>query len=105
MKPSMKLRNAFLSTLLAGPALLLASPAGAQQYVPPQNPAVGPAVVPTVLSEVLTEPKAEEPVRGGILSRTGAETMPLVRDGLAALTLGIGFVALTRRRRGELAPA
>jgi hypothetical protein len=105
MKMSKKLRNAMLSTLLAGPALLLAAPAGAQQYVPPQNPAVGPAVVPTVFGEVLTEPEAVAPVKGGVLSRTGAETMPLVRDGLAALALGVGFVALTRRRRGEIAPA
>jgi hypothetical protein len=104
MKMSKKLRNAMLSTLVAGPIMLLAPPAGAQ-YVPPPNPEVGPAVVPTVLAERLTEPKAQEPPKSGILSRTGAETMPLVRDGLAALALGAGLVAVARRRRAEVAPA
>jgi len=36
---------------------------------------------------------------GGILSRTGAETLPLARAGLAALALGVGLVVLARRRR------
>lgn len=38
---------------------------------------------------------------GGILSRTGAETGPLVRAGLSALTLGVGLVLATRRRRAD----
>ena len=38
-------------------------------------------------------------VLGGVLSRTGANTMPLVRAGLAALTLGAGLLILARRRR------
>jgi hypothetical protein len=98
-----KLRNAMLFVVFAGPVVLLAPPAGAQLYVPPPNPVVIPAVVPTVLGETLTQPQVEAP-KGGTLSRTGAETMPLVRDGLAALALGLGLVALARRRRGELVP-
>jgi hypothetical protein len=97
---SKKLRNAILFALFAGPAVLLAPSAGAQ-YVPPPNPAVGPALVPTVLGEVLTQPAVQAP-KGGTLSHTGAETMPLVRDGLAALALGVGLVTLARRRRGAI---
>lgn len=52
------------------------------------------------------EPAAEETgVFGGILSRTGAETLPLARAGLAALTLGTGLVLLARRRRVDAASA
>jgi hypothetical protein len=36
---------------------------------------------------------------GGVLSRTGANTLPLVRAGLAALALGGGLLILARRRR------
>ena len=36
---------------------------------------------------------------GGVLSRTGANTLPLVRAGLAALALGAGLLILARRRR------
>jgi hypothetical protein len=36
---------------------------------------------------------------GGILSRTGANTLPLVRAGLAALAFGAGFLILARRRK------
>lgn len=36
---------------------------------------------------------------GGVLSRTGANTLPLVRAGLAALTVGAGLLILARRRR------
>ncbi|SRR5581483_4722602 len=96
-----KLRNAILFAVFAGPTVLLAPSAGAQLYVPPPNPVVAPAVGSTVLGEVLTQPAAEAP-KAGTLSRTGAETMPLVRDGLAALALGLGLVALSRRRRGYL---
>ena len=103
MKTSKRLRNAIVSTLLAGPVLLFVPAAGAQQYVPPPNEAVSPAVV--VLGEVLTEPAPPAAPKAGIISRTGAETMPLVRGGLAALALGAGLVVLARRRREQLAPA
>jgi hypothetical protein len=36
---------------------------------------------------------------GGVLTRTGANTLPLVRAGLAALALGAGLLILARRRR------
>jgi hypothetical protein len=50
----------------------------------------------------VTRPNIAAPSKaGGILSRTGAETMPLVRAGLAALTLGLGLVMMARRRRRE----
>jgi hypothetical protein len=102
IKTSKRLRNVILSTLLAGPIVLLGPAVGAQQYVPAQNEAVSPAVVPEVFGVVLTEP---EPPKPGILSRTGAETMPLVRGGLAALVLGAGLVVLARRRREQIAAA
>jgi hypothetical protein len=41
----------------------------------------------------------ERPRGGGILSKTGADSMALVRTGLAAVALGAGFVLLGRRRR------
>lgn len=50
-------------------------------------------------------PVDNEGVFGGILSRTGAETLPLARAGLGALTLGIGLVVLARRRRADAASA
>ena len=36
---------------------------------------------------------------GGVLTRTGANTLPLVRAGFAALALGAGLLILARRRR------
>jgi len=42
---------------------------------------------------------------GGLLSRTGAETLPMARAGLAVLTLGLGLVVLARRRRVDSAAA
>src|SRR3954447_15377903 len=36
---------------------------------------------------------------GGVLTRTGANTLPLVRAGLGALTLGAGLLILARRRK------
>ena len=42
---------------------------------------------------------------GGLLSRTGANTLPLVRVGLAALALGAGLLILARRRRSGAASA
>ena len=42
---------------------------------------------------------------GGILTRTGANTLPLVRAGLAALALGAGLLILARRRRSGAASA
>lgn len=41
----------------------------------------------------------------GILSRTGAESLPLARAGVASLALGIGLVVLARRRRVDAASA
>ena len=40
---------------------------------------------------------------GGLLSRTGANTLPLVRAGLAAMALGAGLLILARRRRSGTA--
>lgn len=102
MKKSKNLRNAMLFMVLSGPAALMAQPAGAQEYVPPTNPAASPAVVPTVLGVVLTEPEAP---KGGTLPRTGAEASPLVRDGLAVLVLGAGLMAVARRRRSAVVTA
>jgi hypothetical protein len=42
---------------------------------------------------------------GGVLTRTGANTLPLVRAGLAALTLGAGLLLLARRRKAGAASA
>jgi hypothetical protein len=42
---------------------------------------------------------------GGLLSRTGANTLPLVRAGLAAMALGAGLLILARRRRSGAASA
>ena len=50
-------------------------------------------------------PSTDEGFFGGILSRTGGETLPLARAGLAALALGIGLVVLARRRRVDTASA
>ena len=36
---------------------------------------------------------------GGVLTRTGANTLPLIRVGFAALVLGAGLLILARRRR------
>ncbi len=52
-----------------------------------------------------TAPSKDGGFFGGILSRTGAETLPLARAGLAALALGIGLVLLSRRRRSDIASA
>jgi hypothetical protein len=89
-------------------------------------------VVPVVLPEVVTDPGTDvlgdnegrlgpaDPtpaaapsengstggqVAGGILSRTGAETVPLARAGLAAIALGVGLFLLARRRRVDGASA
>jgi hypothetical protein len=63
----------------------------------------------TVQNESSTRPEAapanDNNVIGGILSRTGAETLPLARAGLAVLALGIGLVVLARRRRIDGASA
>jgi hypothetical protein len=42
---------------------------------------------------------------GGVLSRTGANTLPLVRAGLAAVALGAGLLILARRRKAGAASA
>ena len=49
------------------------------------------------------QPADDEGFMGGILSRTGAETLPLARAGMAALALGLGLVVLARRRRADTA--
>jgi len=48
---------------------------------------------------------SNHPGVGGALSRTGANTLPLVRAGLAALALGAGLLILARRRRASAPPA
>ncbi len=56
----------------------------------------------SVLGETDTKPAVPSNhagVLGGVLSRTGANTLPLVRAGLAALALGGGLLILARRRR------
>ena len=64
----------------------------------------------TVLGETATR-QAPAPSNGGggfiggVLSRTGANTLPLVRAGLAALALGAGLLVLARRRRSGGASA
>jgi len=97
--------------------------AGAPQVVPvvlPQvttNPGVSPGdqnagdnsgrgVAPgdNVLGETTSKPAAPSNhagVLGGVLSRTGANTLPLVRAGLATLALGAGLLILARRRKAR----
>lgn len=61
-----------------------------------------PTHAPSVLGVDVKRPTIAAPAKaGGFLSRTGAETMPLVRAGLAALVLGLGLVMMARRRRTE----
>lgn len=71
--------------------------------------APAPADTPTVLDESETAPDTGPAngggAIGGILSRTGAETLPLARAGLAALALGAGLLVLARRRRVDAASA
>lgn len=67
-----------------------------------------PSDAPTVHDGSETRPEApadDGGFIGGILSRTGAETLPLARAGLAVLALGIGLVVVARRRRVEAASA
>ena len=62
----------------------------------------------TVLDESKSRPGAtpkDGGFVGGILSRTGAETLPLARAGLAAFALGLGLMVLARRRRADAASA
>jgi hypothetical protein len=56
----------------------------------------------SVLSAETTRPTVA-PTRGGVFANTGANTMPLVRAGLAALALGAGLILLGRRRRAGYA--
>ena len=62
-----------------------------------------PTADPVVLDQTQSRPAPSDEggVIGGILSRTGAETLPLARAGLGAVTLGFGLVVLARRRRTE----
>ena len=65
------------------------------------SPAAGGAVAGSdVLAESQTRPEVQA-ARAGVFARTGAETKPLVRAGLAALALGVGLVVLGRRRRAD----
>lgn len=66
------------------------------------NPA--PIEAPAFAPQVEAAPQNDS-FMNGILSRTGAESLPLARAGLAALTLGVGLVVLTRRRRIDAASA
>jgi hypothetical protein len=55
-----------------------------------------------VLGDTETKPAAPSNsggIIGGVLTRTGANTLPLVRAGLAALALGAGLLIMARRRR------
>jgi hypothetical protein len=79
-----------------------ADPAGSGDVARPA-PGDTPAIEPVSLPVSGTHPGAEDRSRGGILSRTGAETMPLVRAGLAAVALGGGLGVLGRRRRAGVA--
>jgi len=68
------------------------------------NSAKGVAPGDSVLGQTDTQPASPAPsshagVLGGVLSRTGANTLPLVRAGLAALALGGGLLILARRRK------
>ena len=73
-------------------------PAGGGDRLGP-TPTDAPADNATVLAGSESRPKAPTDgggFMGGVLSRTGAETLPLARAGLAALALGLGLVALAR---------
>jgi hypothetical protein len=63
-------------------------------------PSDTPVDAPSVLAGEVTSPKVKG-AGGGVFARTGANTMPLVRAGLAALTLGAGLIMLGRRRRAD----
>jgi hypothetical protein len=108
--------------LPAEPDPYAGSPGVAPTVVPVDLPAVGtdPGAglaggglpldqAPTaVLGTTDTRPEVKAPSKdsgaiGGVLSRTGAETLPLVRAGLAALALGAGRIVLARRRRADAA--
>lgn len=72
------------------------------------NPLAPAPTTDNALPESGTRPDVQAPPDerfGGILSRTGAESLPMARAGVAALALGIGLVVLTRRRRSETVPA
>jgi hypothetical protein len=65
---------------------------------------LAPAPTDSVLAGEATRPRVDAPSKhSGLLSRTGAETMPLARAGLAALALGAGLVVLARRRSEVIA--
>jgi hypothetical protein len=68
------------------------------------SPAPVDSSAPQVQSGTDARPPAQ-PATGGVFANTGAETLPLVRAGLAAVALGAGLVLLARRRRVDGAPA
>ena len=67
----------------------------------PLGPA--PSEETTVLDRTETRPETQPAngggFMGGILSRTGSESLPLARAGLATLALGLGLIIVARRRR------
>lgn len=67
--------------------------------------APSPSDTPAVVEGSDSAPANGEGFVGGILSRTGAETLPLARAGLGILALGVGLVVLARRRRVDAASA
>jgi hypothetical protein len=81
-----------------------ADPAGGGDRLGP-----APSDAPTVREDSKSRPEAppadDDGFMGGILSRTGAETLPLARAGVATLALGLGLVVLARRRRVDAASA
>lgn len=81
-----------------------ADPAGGGETARPA-PGEAPAIQPVSLPQSGASPALEDQSRGGILSKTGAETLALVRAGLAALALGGGLILLGRRRRGGVPSA
>lgn len=80
-----------------------AGPAGGGDPLAPAPSAENPDVLDR--AEAPPEAAPGDGFMGGILSRTGAETLPLARAGLAALVLGAGLLALARCRRTESASA
>jgi hypothetical protein len=82
----------------------IANPAGDGDRLAP-----APSDTSTVLDKSESRPDVgptkDDGVIGGILSRTGAETLPLARAGVGILALGIGLVVLSRRRRVDAASA
>jgi hypothetical protein len=65
----------------------------------PHDPVTGPDISGGSDRQPNAKAPSNDGFLGGVLSRTGAESLPLARAGLGALALGIGLVVLARRRR------